>query len=121
MKSLPMPNVVRRLDEGAAIEIQWEAEGHVAVYPSRELRLACQCAGCVEEMTRRPTLDPASVPADVRALALDLVGAYAVHFTWSDGHSTGIYPWERLFATCPCDLCTARRATEALESPPWNG
>jgi DUF971 family protein len=61
-------------------------------------------------MTRRPMLDPGSVPPDVRALAVKLVGAYAVHVAWSDGHSTGIYPWERLYADCPCPECTTARS-----------
>ena len=29
---------------------------------------------------------------------------------WSDGHGSGIYPWERLLAACPCPECAARRA-----------
>lgn len=110
MKPLPIPHAIRRLDDGATVEIEWEARGHVADYPARALRLACRCASCQEEMTGRPILDPAAVGADVRALDLKLVGAYAVHFSWSDGHATGIYPWEYLLAICPCPDCTARRA-----------
>ena len=90
------------------ITLKW-SDGHETAYRARDLRLACRCAGCVEEMTRRPMLDPGSVPADVRALAVKLVGAYAAHFDWSDGHSTGIYPWERLYAECPCPECTSAR------------
>ena len=81
----------------------------MALFSALDLRLACQCAGCVEEMSGRPTLDPGRVPPDVRALSVRLVGAYAVHFAWSDGHSTGIYPWERLLAICPCPECAAAR------------
>ena len=105
MKQVPVPYVVKRLSDGAEIEIQWERDGHVARYEARALRLACQCAACVDEMTRRPMLDPGAVPTDIRALAIKLVGAYAVHFQWSDGHATGIYPWERLLEMCPCDAC----------------
>jgi len=111
VKQLPVPYAIRRLDDGGTIEIQWEERGHVAAYPARALRLACRCASCQEEMTGRPILDPATVPEDVRALDLKLVGGYAVHFTWSDGHATGIYPWEYLLAICPCEECEARRAT----------
>jgi DUF971 family protein len=52
---------------------------------------------CVEETTGRPLLDPATVPADVRPLKVALVGAYAIRIDWSDGHSTGIYPYELLW------------------------
>ena len=121
MRELPVPFVVRRVDQGAAIEIQWERQGHVAVYPARDLRLACRCAACVEGMSGRPTLGPALVPPGGRALALARVGAYAVQVTWSDGHSTGIYPWERLFANCPCDACVARRGSADRETTTWNG
>ena len=110
MKQMPVPYLIRRLDDGAAIEIQWEAQGHVARYGARDLRLACRCASCQEEMTGLPILDPRTVPGDVRALDLKLVGGYAVHFSWSDGHATGIYPWEYLLAICPCPECAARRS-----------
>ena len=50
----------------------------------------------VEEMSGRPLLDPASVPRDIHPVAVQLVGAYALRVTWSDGHSTGIFPWHRL-------------------------
>ena len=33
---------------------------------------------------------------DVRIMAVDPVGAYAVKFVFSDGHDTGIYSWDYL-------------------------
>jgi DUF971 family protein len=110
MKSVPVPHKISRLDEGRVIEIQWNAAGHTGAFAARTLRLACPCAACVEEMSGRPILDPGTVPPDVRALSIRLVGAYAVHVQWSDGHGTGLYPWERLLESCPCPDCTARRA-----------
>jgi ATP-binding protein involved in chromosome partitioning len=50
----------------------------------------------VEEMSGRALLDPATVPVDVRPVQAALVGAYGLRITWSDGHGTGIYPFERL-------------------------
>lgn len=117
VKRIPVPHRVARLEDGRAIEIQWEEQGHVARYGARMLRLACQCAACVEEMSGRPMLEPDRVPADIRALSVRLVGAYAVHFSWSDGHGTGIYPWERLLAICPCDGCTRGREAETGGQP----
>lgn len=107
---IPLPFKISRLDDGRTIEIAWDERGHVGAYGARELRLACQCAACVEEMSGRPMLDPKNVSRDVRALSVRLVGAYAVHFDWSDGHATGIYPWERLLAICPCPACAEKRA-----------
>ncbi len=63
---------------------------------ARELRLACPCAQCVDEMSGRPILDPAVVPDDVRPVHLALIGAYGLRVSWSDGHSTGIYTFDFL-------------------------
>lgn len=108
-KRTPVPYVIERLEDGRAIRIQWEEQGHVATYSARDLRLACGCAACVEEMSGRAILDPDAVRGDIRALGVRLVGQYAVHFSWSDGHGSGIYPYERLLALCPCDACVAGR------------
>ena len=64
--------------------------------PFKPLRCACTCAGCVDEFTGAPLLDPATVPADVAVRAMKLVGHYAMQITWSDGHDTGLYTWTRL-------------------------
>jgi ATP-binding protein involved in chromosome partitioning len=58
-------------------------------------------------MTSRPLLDPATVPADVEAATVDLVGAYGIKIRWSDGHGTGIYTFDALRAQCPCPACEA--------------
>lgn len=60
------------------------------------VRAACPCAQCVDELTGRPTLDPGRIPETIRALEWAPVGHYAVHFRWSDGHATGIYPFDLL-------------------------
>jgi ATP-binding protein involved in chromosome partitioning len=64
----------------------------------RGIRLACECAHCVDEWTGEKQLDPADVPADVHPLRIEPVGRYAIQFEWSDGHSSGIYPFRRLRA-----------------------
>jgi ATP-binding protein involved in chromosome partitioning len=79
----------------ADVRIRWK-DGHESVYGARELRLRCPCASCLEEMTGRPLLDPASVPEDVHPEAIGLVGRYAISIRWSDGHSTGIYTFKLL-------------------------
>lgn len=104
--ALAIPHAITRRDDGILVE--WDAHGHQALFESRGLRLACPCAGCVEEMTGRPLLDPDSVPAGVRPVQLSLVGTYGLRVAWSDGHGTGIYTFARLLAECPCPRC--RRA-----------
>jgi len=83
------------------VKIEWQ-DGHVSVYPARELRLACPCAGCVDETTGRRRLDESHVAQDARPLKVDLVGRYAISIAWSDGHATGIYAFDRLRAMCSC-------------------
>jgi DUF971 family protein len=95
------------LDENG-ISIQW-SDGHASVYDAMYLRINCGCAECVEEWSKRKLLDPASVPADIRAEDYLMVGRYAVQFLWSDVHFTGIYPFEMLRALCRCDQCKASR------------
>ena len=45
------------------------------------------------------------VSDNIRADDIQLVGRYALHFRWSDGHSTGIYSFETLRQICPCPQC----------------
>lgn len=77
------------------LAIGW-ADGHESVYDVRELRLACACASCVDEWSGEGRLDPASVPDDVHPVSIRPVGRYAIQIDWSDGHTTGIYPFQRL-------------------------
>ncbi len=94
--------------EGNVIVILWD-DGHRSVYPHRYLRLRCPCASCVDEMTGRPTLDPDTVPADVRAVDHLPVGNYGMQFLWSDTHYTGIYTYRALRAACTCIVCNQAR------------
>jgi ATP-binding protein involved in chromosome partitioning len=77
------------------LAITW-ADGCESRYPVRALRLACACAHCVDEWSGENRLDASAVPADVHPLSIRSVGRYAIQIDWSDGHSTGIYPFRRL-------------------------
>jgi ATP-binding protein involved in chromosome partitioning len=79
------------------LAITWQ-DGHASIFDVRRLRLACACASCVDEWTGEARLDPARVPEDVRPVRIEPVGRYAIQIHWSDGHDTGIYPFERLRA-----------------------
>ncbi|MAG31410.1 MAG: hypothetical protein CL908_11050 [Deltaproteobacteria bacterium] len=79
------------------LSIEW-ADGAQSLIDVRALRLACSCAGCIDEWSGEPLLAPESVPAEVAPLGIQPVGRYAIQIQWSDGHDTGIYPFERLRA-----------------------
>lgn len=85
----------------ADVKVIWQ-DGHESIYPARELRLACPCAGCVDEVTGRRRITARAVPEDVKPLKVELVGRYAMSVMWSDGHRTGIYPFDYLRKLCPC-------------------
>ena len=100
---IPVPHAINRRDDGVLIE--WDTAGHQSWFPARTLRLACPCAACVDEMSGRRLLDPQAIRDDIRPVSLGLVGGYGLRIQWSDGHGTGIYTFERLRSSCPCDVC----------------
>jgi ATP-binding protein involved in chromosome partitioning len=113
---MPMPNEIVGLLR-SKITFKW-ADGHETAYRARDLRLACRCAGCVEETSGRALLDPTAVAETVRAKKIELIGQYAIAIEWSDGHSTGIFNFRDLRGNCPCDVCIAARAAGQAPSSP---
>jgi DUF971 family protein len=91
------PTHIRAVREQAILTLTWP-EGSATVWPFKKLRCSCRCAACVDEYTGVRILDPTTVPEDVAIQNMELVGAYALRITWSDGHSTGLYTWEHLRA-----------------------
>lgn len=106
MSNRNTPAEIGPTEDEARLRIRWQ-DGHVSEYTPRDLRLRCPCAGCVEEMTGRPLLDPRTVAEDVYPMQIRYVGRYALQFDWSDGHRTGIYPFDALRDMCSCDACAA--------------
>ena len=58
-----------------------------------DLRANCLCAGCVSEATGQRLVDTKKIPADISPVEILPLGNYAVGISWSDGHSSGIYPY----------------------------
>jgi len=61
---------------------------------SYELRTACRCAACYDEMTGVQIMQPAKIPQDVFPRKLQKKGNYAVAVVWSDGHNSSLYPFD---------------------------
>jgi ATP-binding protein involved in chromosome partitioning len=89
-----LPTEIQQHDP-RTLSIQW-ADGAHSLLDVRALRLACGCASCVDEWSGEALLAPDSIPDDVAPIGIQSVGRYAIQIEWSDGHNTGIYPFERL-------------------------
>ena len=103
----PTPQAINA--KGAVIAITW-SDGHASRYDARDLRLACRCAACVDEWTHISLIKPDLIPQNLTPKGIEVMGSYALHFDWSDGHSTGIYTYDYLREVCACDECKAKRS-----------
>jgi DUF971 family protein len=86
----------------AGVRITW-ADDHVCRYSAAELRRACPCAQCVNEWTGQRVLNPETISQELTITDLSIVGRYALNFSWSDGHNTGIYSFRYLRDLCEQD------------------
>ncbi len=104
--SVEAPTSVERKDP-ALVRIVWP-DTHASEYAARYLRLNCPCASCVDEWTGTKRLDPAAIPASITVDGIETIGQYALRFSFSDGHSSGLYAYGHLRKICPC--CQAKQA-----------
>ena len=74
------------------ITLRW-ADGKTVSVANRELRASCRCAHCINEFSGEQIADPGAIPADIHPQEIRTVGNYALAITWSDGHSTGLFPY----------------------------
>jgi len=97
--------------EKGVLGIEWN-DGHKGVYPVRYLRQQCPCAACVDEWSGARRLQPDDVPLLIMLQDVQPVGRYALQFSWSDGHDTGIYSYALLRRLCQCDVCQPVKPVE---------
>ena len=97
--------------EDARLRIVWD-DGHETELPFAHLRRSCPCAMCKDEWTGEPLLDPKAVPEALGASRADVVGNYALTFTFTDGHGTGIFTFEMLRRLCACGECSHHAGSE---------
>ena len=93
---------------GDLLVVVW-SDGHESYYPLEELRRACPCAACSGEpdlfgnMMRGPA--PVYRPDSFHLHSIEQIGNYALQPNWADGHTYGIWTYERLRAMCKCETC----------------
>jgi DUF971 family protein len=84
------------VDRASHVEVLFE-DGVRARFELGPLRLACPCADCNAKRTRGVSVQPAVEHGEpVTINDAELSGAWGLSLRWSDGHSTGIYAWEKL-------------------------
>lgn len=70
--------------------ITW-TDGVTTAIAGRRLRAACPCAECREHEERNPSF--IEIGGRHRIADAQLIGGYALRFTFGDGHADGIYPY----------------------------
>ena len=81
--------------DATGLAIRWPGDDMQKI-DARDLRLACQCAACRDEVSGKRLLDPDTVPLDVVPTRIWSVGNYALGIAFSDGHRSGIYTFPAL-------------------------
>src|ERR1700733_13552728 len=108
-----------RVSTGEGVDITW-SDGHTSHYDFPYLRDNCPCAMCNDEREKSKNFAAGSgtgggtssglgqtgafpmFKPKITAKSAHAVGNYAVQILFSDGHSTGIYSFDRLREMCPC-------------------
>ena len=103
LRPMPVPQDVEITPVGT-IRVAWR-DGHLSTFRARALRLKCPCAVCVEEWSGEVKVKDEDIPVNLSVRGASRIGNYALSFTWSDSHSTGIYPYDMLRRLCPCPEC----------------
>jgi DUF971 family protein len=90
-KSFSAKDIQVKNDAGVVVVV-W-ADGHESTLPIDRLRGYCPCAVCQghESGAIKHIANTCKAIFDA-----ELVGRYAIHFKFADGHDTGIFRWEHL-------------------------
>ncbi|MBF9017398.1 MULTISPECIES: P-loop NTPase [unclassified Oceanispirochaeta] len=107
-KSL-VENIARALGKATAAKIEppevvQETDTVVVKWNDKEdwkinavhMRSSCRCALCVDEYSGEKILNDEDIPRDIKVESVTPLGNYALAVSWSDGHSSGIFPYNQL-------------------------
>ena len=96
---IPPPERVSLDVKMQRLNIEW-ADGHASVFPLDGLRQACPCAECEgQKVERIPKPDFFQIFRQTNRwthVDIEKAGSVGLRITWDDGHSGGIYRWDRL-------------------------
>ena len=98
-----MQNLRKRRIEKVLVEndlyLLWK-DGMEARLSYFDLRDACPCALCVNELTGEKIFKTSDIRQDIQPSRSEFVGNYALRFYWNDGHDSGIYNFRMLRELC---------------------
>jgi Mrp family chromosome partitioning ATPase/DUF971 family protein len=90
------PNIVyHKEDHTIVIEDKSNHDNNFDTISPATLRRSCRCASCVEEMTGRQLLQPATISETIYPRKMYPTGNYALSVDWSDGHRS-LYPYKQI-------------------------
>ena len=97
-----------------ALSIRW-SDGHESVYLYEDLRSECPCATCRKlrsssksgKLPIKKAIPLGTKSVNIKPVAIDPVGRYALQFKWNDRHETGIYTFDFLRDLCTCEACSS--------------
>jgi len=82
------------------IVVKWD-DASEKIYFAQKVRSKCPCATC-KDKEDKPQTSPFKIlkanPNNVVFIGWEYVGRYALRFTFSDNHDTGIYTYEYLYS-----------------------
>lgn len=90
-----LPTEIKLHQISKVLEIRYD-DGCVFELPCEYLRVFTQSADAVGHGPGQEVLQTGK--EDVAILAIEPVGNYAIRLLFSDGHNTGLYSWDLLYA-----------------------
>jgi len=76
--------------------IEWDDKSE-SLIPVRTLRYYCPCAECKKDREERSdSYIPIFGDDQITITNIEMIGNYAVKFSWEDGHNTGMYEYDYL-------------------------
>ena len=91
------PTTVHLARDKRSVTLEY-AGGETARLEATNLRAACRCAWCTKARITGEAKEPA---ADITVAGLEPLGNRAIHISFSDGHRTGVFPWDYLRSLAP--------------------
>jgi len=94
------PTQIKKTEDGK-LRLQW-SDGTAKEVTLIKLRDECPCVNCKGESVIFESYIPIKAPFKPAGFyeieKIEPVGNYAIQIHWKDGHYTGIYNWELLYA-----------------------